>query len=127
MPIPAVSSNCSMLLPGWGLSSQIRTRRHKERQREYMRSNRSGIPSGDDERFWALADELVRSHAIVIDRPRGSQHPRMPEIVYPLDYGFLDGTVAVDGGGVDVWRGSLPELRVTAIIATVDVYKGDAE
>lgn len=78
-------------------------------------------------RFWELADELARAHPIVIDRPRGSRHPRLPETVYPLDYGYLDGTTTVDGGGVDVWRGSLPDLRVTAVIATVDVFKGDAE
>ncbi len=57
--------------------------------------------------FWQLADQLVREHPIVIDRPRGSRHPRYPAVVYPLDYGYLDGTTAIDGGGVDCWRGRL--------------------
>jgi inorganic pyrophosphatase len=74
-----------------------------------------------------LADELVRASEMVFDRPRGSPHPRYPDIVYPLDYGYLAGTQAMDGGGIDVWRGSLPELRVTAVIVTVDVFKRDAE
>ena len=82
---------------------------------------------GADARFWRLADDLVGSHQVVIDRPRGSEHPSRTEIVYPLDYGFLSGTTAVDGDGIDVWRGSLPEQRVTGVIVTIDAYKRDAE
>jgi len=84
------------------------------------------IPS-EGARFWELADQLVATHAIVIDRPRGSAHPRMPDIIYPLDYGYLAGTTAADGGGIDVWRGSLDAARVTAAIVTIDTFKRDAE
>lgn len=78
-------------------------------------------------RFWELADALVAGGEVVIDRPRGSRHPRLAEVVYPLNYGYLAGTAAADGGGVDVWLGSLPDRRVTAAIVTVDVFKRDAE
>lgn len=78
-------------------------------------------------RFWDLADQIVREHPIVIDRPRDSRHPRYPDVVYPLDYGYLDGTAAIDGGGVDCWRGSLAQLAVTGAIVTVDVFKADCE
>jgi inorganic pyrophosphatase len=80
-----------------------------------------------DARFWELADALVAAHRIVIDRPAGSAHPTFPHIVYPFDYGFLEGTGAVDGSGVDCWRGSLASGRTTGAIMTVDVRKGDAE
>lgn len=80
-----------------------------------------------DGQFWARADELVAASEIVFDRPKGSRHPRYSEVVYPLDYGFLVGTGSVDGGGMDVWRGSLPEQRVTGAIVTVDTFKRDAE
>lgn len=80
-----------------------------------------------DGQFWALADDLVAASEIVFDRPKGSRHPRYPDVVYPLDYGYLVGTGAVDGGGVDVWRGSLPEQRVAGVIVTVDTFKRDAE
>ena len=33
----------------------------------------------------------------------------------------------IDGGGVDVWVGSLPERRVTAVVCTVDTIKRDTE
>jgi inorganic pyrophosphatase len=80
-----------------------------------------------NERFWLLVDQLVASSQIVIDRPRGSRHPTWAELVYPLDYGFLAGTHAMDGGGIDVWRGSLTEPRATGAIVTIDLVKRDAE
>ena len=78
-------------------------------------------------RFWEHADLLVATSDIVIDRPRGSPHPRYREFAYPLDYGYLKGTTSGDGDGIDIWRGSLPELRVTAIVVTIDFRKRDAE
>lgn len=80
-----------------------------------------------NEDFWCSLDELVSTSRLVIDRPRGSAHPRYPDITYPLDYGYLADTTAADGDGIDVWLGSLPERRVTGIICTVDLHKRDAE
>ncbi len=77
--------------------------------------------------FWRKLDDLVGACALVIDRPAGSAHSRYPGFIYPLDYGYLAGTAAADGDGIDVWLGSLPERRVTGAIATVDLHKRDAE
>ncbi len=78
-------------------------------------------------RFWELGDQLVAEHPIVIDRPRGSVHPRHPSVIYPFDYGYLAGTGAIDGDGVDCWWGSLEDLRLTGAIVTVDMVKADSE
>ena len=77
--------------------------------------------------FWYALDELVRTSRLVIDRPAGSAHPRYPDFTYPLDYGYLAGTTAADGDGIDVRLGSLPERCVTGAICTVDLHKHDAE
>ncbi|MEA3225552.1 MAG: inorganic pyrophosphatase [Planctomycetota bacterium] len=77
--------------------------------------------------FWTHLEALVASSEIVLDRPKGSSHPRYPSIVYPLDYGYLKGTSGGDGNEMDVWRGSLPEGRLDAVVCTVDVLKRDAE
>ena len=77
--------------------------------------------------FWHKLDQLVTEHELVIDRPKGSQHPRYPEMLYPLDYGYLADTQAADGDGIDVWVGSLPEQKVTAVVCTVDMLKRDTE
>ena len=77
--------------------------------------------------FWQAIDKLVASGTIVIDRPKNSAHPRYPELKYELDYGYIKNTASMDGGGIDVWRGSLPEAKCDAIICTVDLLKSDSE
>jgi inorganic pyrophosphatase len=71
-------------------------------------------------------DELVESSRIKIDRPKGSPHPRFP-IVYPFDYGYLEGSRSGDSGGIDVWIGNSFARHVTAIVCTADLTKRDAE
>lgn len=84
-------------------------------------------PAMDEQQFWQGLDELVAGSSLVLDRPRGVSHPRYPSRVYPLDYGYLEGTHAADGGGIDVWVGSEPERGVTGMICSVDLLKQDAE
>ena len=79
------------------------------------------------EEFWFAVDRLIGSHEIVIDRPKDSRHPRFPQAIYPLDYGYLAGTGSMDGGGIDLWRGSKPEMQADALIVTVDLMKNDSE
>ena len=81
----------------------------------------------DEEEFWQALDRLVEGSRVVVDRPKGSRHPRFPERGYPLDYGYLEGTTASDGAGVDVWVGGLRPTRVTGAVATVDLLKRDTE
>ncbi len=77
--------------------------------------------------FWQSLDTLVSGSTIIIDRPCGTPHPRYPDFVYPLDYGYLQGTRSNDGSGIDVWIGNMQEKRVTAIIVNVDLQKRDSE
>lgn len=77
--------------------------------------------------FWDYLQRLVETNKIVIDRPAGSTHPRYERGKYPVDYGYLEGTTAIDGGGVDIWVGSLQERRVVGIVCTVDLFKRDTE
>jgi coenzyme F420-0:L-glutamate ligase/coenzyme F420-1:gamma-L-glutamate ligase len=77
--------------------------------------------------FWNYLDHLVASSHLVIDRPKGSRHPRYPSMIYPLDYGYLEGTTTVDGSGIDLWLGSLSSRALDSVVMTVDLYKRDAE
>ena len=77
--------------------------------------------------FWRSLDELVASGHVEFDRPKGSRHPRWPDIIFPLDYGYLEGVRSSDGDMLDVWVGSLPERRVTGIVCTVDLHERDSE
>ena len=80
-----------------------------------------------DKDFWKAIDALVSSGKIVIDRPKGSLHPRFPNIKYEVDYGYIENTSSMDGGGIDIWLGSLVDKQVNAIICTVDLMKKDSE
>jgi len=77
--------------------------------------------------FWLALDRLVAASEIIIDRPKGSAHPRYQDFIYPADYGYLANTQAMDGGGLDVWVGSLPGRQLTGVICTVDLLKRDVE
>lgn len=81
---------------------------------------------GYNEDFWKALDELVSNSEIVIDRPRGSAHPRFPNFIYKVDYGYLKDTASMDGEGIDVWVGS-GEKKIDAIMCIVDLRKKDSE
>lgn len=76
--------------------------------------------------FWSALDELVLNSEIVIDRPKGTAHPKYPNFIYRLDYGYLKNTSSMDGDGIDVWVGS-GEQKIDAIMCIVDLMKRDSE
>ena len=47
-----------------------------------------------------MSEKIV---TVIIDRPLGSVHPKHPNIVYPVNYGYIAGTVAGDGEEEDVY------------------------
>ncbi len=49
-------------------------------------------------RYW-----LGRRVAVVIDRPLGSTHPRHPDIIYPVNYGYIPNTRAGDLDPIDAY------------------------
>lgn len=78
--------------------------------------------------------QLLITNSLVIDRPKGSLHPRYPTVMYPLDYGYLENTTSGDGSGIDLWLGSLNTVtngdgmkKLTGILCTFDTLKRDAE
>ena len=80
-----------------------------------------------DTAFWHEMNLLAVTNPIITDRPKGSVHPRYPEVIYPLDYGYLANTTASDGDGIDVWLGSSGNQTLTGILCTFDTLKRDAE
>jgi inorganic pyrophosphatase len=63
---------------------------------------------------------------VTIDRPARSAHPDYPSVVYPLDYGYIPGTVGTDGAPVDVFVGN-GTLGLVGAILTTDHRQGDRE
>lgn len=79
------------------------------------------------ERFrWAAWERLIEQNDIAIDRPYRSQHPRFPEITYPIDYGYVNSTRGTDGEDVDVFVGTA-DVGLAGVLLTTDVRRGDRE
>ena len=76
--------------------------------------------------FWNALDELVNNSEIIIDRPKGTSHPKYPDFIYRVDYGYLKDTTSMDAAGIDVWVGS-GKKKVDAIMCIVDLMKKDSE
>jgi inorganic pyrophosphatase len=77
--------------------------------------------------FWNALDSLVGQSEVVIDRPKGTAHPKYPDFLYEVDYGYLKNTTSMDGGGIDVWKGTDKEEKIDAIMCIVDLTKRDSE
>ncbi len=75
---------------------------------------------------WAAWEELIRQHGLTIDRPRLSVHPVWRDIIYPMDYGYINDTASTDREGVDVFVGTKP-LGLVGLIMTHDYRRGDRE
>ncbi len=81
----------------------------------------------DNSVFWGALDEIVSNSEIVIDRAKGTRHPQYHDMIYEVDYGYLNGTTSMDVGGIDVWNGTDVKQELDAIICIVDLLKRDSE
>ena len=80
-----------------------------------------------DRNFWDQMQQLIMTNKIIIDRPKDTPHPRYSDMIYPLDYGYVENTSANDGDGIDIWMGNLKQKELTGILCTFDTVKRDAE
>ena len=46
-------------------------------------------------------DFLGKKIKVWIDRPMGSGHPEYPQSIYPINYGYVPGTISGDGKELD--------------------------
>lgn len=77
--------------------------------------------------FWQKLDTLLLSSKLVVDRPRNSSHYKYSNLVYPVDYGYLNDTMSSDQSPIDVFRGSEKSSLVQAIAVSADILKKDCE
>jgi inorganic pyrophosphatase len=80
-----------------------------------------------DNAFWEYLAKIVESNEIIIDRPKGTRHPKYNDMVYEIDYGYIKNTESMDGGGIDVFVGSDNNKRIDAIFCIIDLLKKDSE
>ena len=77
--------------------------------------------------FWEYLGKLMQLSEVVIDRPKNSAHPKFPNFIYPVDYGFLRGTQSSDGNELDIFVGTAERKEINGVLCTVDLAKKDSE
>lgn len=55
------------------------------------------------ERKEQVKSYLGKTVRVEIDRPIGTAHPKHPEIIYKINYGFIPGVIGGDGEELDVY------------------------
>lgn len=76
-----------------------------------------------------LDQYLGKTVTITVDRPLGSPHPHHPDIIYPVNYGYLAGVPGGDGEDQDVYLLGLqePVESYTAKVIAVIRRNNDSE
>lgn len=47
-----------------------------------------------------MMGEIVK---VIVDRPMGSSHPNHEDMIYPINYGYIEGIIAPDGEEQDAY------------------------
>ena len=68
------------------------------------------------------SDIIGRKVCGTIDRPMGTCHPEYPDMIYPINYGYVDGIFAADGEEQDVYLLGVSEPLETFEGMVIAVY-----
>jgi inorganic pyrophosphatase len=77
--------------------------------------------------YWESLESLINKNGITIDRKKGSAHPKYPDFIYPVDYGFVNNSSSIDNNEIDIFVGSKKSLLINGIVCTFDHLKNDSE
>ncbi len=77
--------------------------------------------------FWDIIYSFVENNKIEIDRPKGSAHPVMKNIVYPVDYGYISNVSSSDSEELDIWVGTSCDNKINGVLCTADSHNKDCE
>lgn len=66
---------------------------------------------------------------VTVDRPLGSAHPEYPDMIYPVNYGYVEGITAPDGEEQDVYILGVdtPVEKFTGVVVGVICREDDSE
>ena len=77
--------------------------------------------------FWEYLDKIVEENEIIIDRPKGTKHPKYENLIYVVDYGYIKNTSSMDNSGIDIFVGTDDDRKIDSIICIIDLLKKDSE
>ena len=77
--------------------------------------------------FWQKIDTLYLSSDVVIDKPKNTVHAQYTNLIYPVDYGFLQDTLLGSDEHIHVYVGTKMTGKVEAIVVCADILKKDMD
>ena len=57
-------------------------------------------------KFFDNLEKLIAENGVFIERKSGTCHPKYPDFVYIVDYGYIRGTQSQDGNEIDIFVGT---------------------
>lgn len=75
---------------------------------------------------WAGWEALLERNGYTLDRPKGTPHPDYPHIIYPIDYGYVNDSIATDRREIDLFVGR-SDVGLVGTLITTDHRRGDRE
>lgn len=77
--------------------------------------------------FWQKLDTLFISSKVAINRPKDMASKTYPNLVYPVDYGYLEDTTGSANKEVDVFLGTLEDKRIQSMAIGTDILRKTVE
>jgi len=80
---------------------------------------------GNSKSFEIAKEFLGKEVVVEVDRPLGTKHPKH-DYKYPVNYGFIKGTMAPDGAELDAYILGVNEPQITFIgICKAIIHRAD--
>lgn len=72
---------------------------------------------------------LGKTVTVTVDRPLGSAHPDYPDMIYPVNYGYIEGIIAPDGEEQDAYILGVdkPVEKFTGVVVGIICREDDVE
>lgn len=78
----------------------------------------------------SMKNQIIGKTVVVtVDRPIGSKHPKYNNIIYPINYGYIEGIIAPDGEEQDAYivGVNIPLKQFTGKVIAIIHRKNDIE
>ncbi len=82
---------------------------------------------GNNAFFWQKIDSIYLSSKFNIAYEKGQAHINFPNLIYPVQYGYLSDLVDEKDLGIAVFKGSANTAKVESLIIAADILKKDIE
>ena len=83
-----------------------------------------------DERYLESLKRLLGKEVTVkVDRALGSAHPKYPDLIYPINYGYIESMIAPDGDPQDAYILGVAEAvdSLCGVVLAIIVRRNDVE